>query len=52
LVKAGQEAVKRKMDKWNKELLYPAAYLDPMMRYQTHCLAKLMKFDTNKVVLY
>jgi hypothetical protein len=41
LILAGEEALTKKMDKWNQKLVYVAAYLDPMMRTQVDDLDNL-----------
>jgi hypothetical protein len=49
LVLAAEEAITRKMSKWNDKIIYSAAYLDPKMRSHMEALKNLPGIDMNKV---
>jgi hypothetical protein len=49
LISAGQEAIDRKMEKWNKKVVYTAAYLDPAMRVQINMLRESSNIPMNEV---
>jgi len=52
LVSAAEEAIDKKMAKWNNKLIYSAAYLDPTMRIQIDALKDSVKVEMNQFEKY